>query len=281
MWYTTRHEGYDTEGRKARAPARMFSGDTLERLLGSALRLGLLVKLISMLAMVIGYYAFGGSKIFTYDLEYTTEAMRADSKYVLYLAVWSALSLMGALYLGTFQAFLSDDAAWARGYRAGSKAFAVGAFFDICSNLFQLVAYVWMSSHYSELWWENYKTGGVDWLFFGVCRAIAGIAYLCYAPALLLLELYHDEGTNEWHGVLNAFLFKVAGICEFCCIFLKYDCGLSVFVAIVAHLSALFWAFNFEDELMETSTALNETELCNEVEQEVGKFTKLSPYNLH
>ena len=279
MWYTTRHEGYDGDT-GARKSHQWLSGEMLERYLGSQLRIGFLIRLITAFAVNIGYYAFGGTRVFTWGLEFTTEHMRAETNYIPYLAVWTGIALWSGMHLACFHAFLSDDAAWARGFRAGSKAFGVAIFFDMVGLVLQLVAYVWISANYSELWWENYTTGGVDWLYFAVCKILFGIKFLCMAPAIALLEIYHDEGTSDWHGLMNAFLLCAGGLSYLVAVFFPAESGLGIVLGVITLLSVTFWAFHFEDALIESSTALNETELCNEVEQEVGKFTKLSPYNL-
>merc|ERR1711977_50436 len=104
--------------------------------------------------------------------------------------------------MGVFQYCLADDAAWARGYRAGSKVLSAAVLLDCISQSMQFAAFLWIYKNYSDQWWDqNYSQGGVEWLFLGGARILSGMAMKTYGGAIFLLEAYHDEGTNEWHAV--------------------------------------------------------------------------------
>lgn len=54
--------------------------------------------------------------------------------------------------------------------------------------------------------------------------------------------------------------------------------GASTLTIWLALLAATIWAVFFEPEVNNVSPALHETELTNDVEQQVEKFARMSPY---
>lgn len=54
--------------------------------------------------------------------------------------------------------------------------------------------------------------------------------------------------------------------------------GVAALFIWLALVGVTTWAFFFEPEVNEVSPALHETELTNDVEQQVEKFARMSPY---
>jgi len=269
MWYTTRTEGFDATIPKNRAP---FLHDYLASRLGTSLRCGLGYKLLALLGFYLCYYAFEGRKIFSFNLAYTTENMRNSNSHNALNILFQTINMVSAIWICIHWQCLSDDAAWARGFRAGSKILGSAATLDTISQSAQLAAFVWLFQNYSDNWWDhNYSMGGVEWYFLGGARAISAAANLLYGLSFFLLEVYHDDGTNEWHACLNLCLYAIAGLHE------ASGCGWSTISLSIAHISAFLWALPFEEELNECS-GLHESELVNQVEEETNKYANLSPY---
>eukprot|EP01054_Gregarina_sp_Poly1_P009816 Gregarina_sp_Poly_1__9815@NODE_629_length_7064_cov_625_434043_g482_i0_p3_GENE_NODE_629_length_7064_cov_625_434043_g482_i0NODE_629_length_7064_cov_625_434043_g482_i0_p3_ORF_typecomplete_len293_score21_69DUF3273/PF11677_8/1e59SdpI/PF13630_6/2_2e03SdpI/PF13630_6/0_2SdpI/PF13630_6/20DKCLD/PF08068_12/2_3e02DKCLD/PF08068_12/2_7ECFribofla_trS/PF07155_12/68ECFribofla_trS/PF07155_12/1_1_NODE_629_length_7064_cov_625_434043_g482_i054936371 len=277
MWLTTRHEGFDGNRPTHRKPG---ASSFMDRAVASYLRFGLLYQFLAMSGLIVSHYAFEGEGFYTWEGRYTTAEMRSNDNYRLTLVIFTILYLIGAIYIAAFQTTLADDSAWARGYRAGSKFMAHGAIFDTISAVMCTAGALNFYKSYTDSYWTHFREGNLDWIFGAGARVLHGIAWLLYAQGYVLLEIYHDEGTNDWHGILNWFLFMIGGIIEISVLFLA-DPAVGIAFAWVAVLSALVWAMAFEQELSETSPTMNESELCNELEREVEKFTRTSPLNLH
>eukprot|EP01071_Lankesteria_metandrocarpae_P014092 Lankesteria_metandrocarpae@DN8094_c0_g1_i1.p1 len=114
------------------------------------------------------------------------------------LALLACISLVGSVYLMCFQILLSDDTMWARGYRAGSKLLSLATFLDVLSGVITFVFFLHMVKHYDVSWWNHFNGGGVEWTFLAFAQLLKGCALIFYGISFLLLELYHDEGTNDW-----------------------------------------------------------------------------------
>lgn len=209
MWYTTRYEGFDGPKYSTRTPSGIAA---IQGILSALLRTGFLLKLVGVTGLVLSYYIYEGTGFFTYDLKDTTEEQRGMTGFRCSLVVFCGIHLCGALYLLLFQTLLADDASWARGYRAGSKMLGNAAFLDLVSSTLQFMIFVYMDTHYDEPWWYQFTSGGVEWLIYALARLLQSFSLLFYASGLFLVEVYHDNGTNDWHGVLNAFLFTAASI---------------------------------------------------------------------
>jgi len=274
MWYTTRTEGFDTAVHKNRAP---FLHEYISQKINASLRMAFGQRLISMIGLFISYYAFKGKTLFAYDMSSTSEEMRSNPNYLLNNCIWQGLGVLSVMYFACYHFCLADDAAWARGYRAGSKFLGAAIMLDAIVQMSQLSSYIWLYKHYSEQWWiHNFGSGGIEWLFISGSRILSGMALTLYAFAFFLLEVYHDEGTNEWHAVFNLFLFSVAGFAEmFSACFVPP--GVAFLLVFIAVVSGFLWSLPFEEELTEAS-ALHETELVNQVEEETNKYAALSPY---
>eukprot|EP01053_Blabericola_migrator_P007690 Blabericola_migrator_1__7689@NODE_3924_length_1423_cov_113_025811_g2427_i0_p1_GENE_NODE_3924_length_1423_cov_113_025811_g2427_i0NODE_3924_length_1423_cov_113_025811_g2427_i0_p1_ORF_typecomplete_len293_score37_95DUF3273/PF11677_8/2_3e60SdpI/PF13630_6/6_9e03SdpI/PF13630_6/7_7e02_NODE_3924_length_1423_cov_113_025811_g2427_i04611339 len=276
MWLTTRHEGFDGLRPTHRKPG---AGSFVDRSIATYLRFGLFWQAVALTGLIVSHYAFEGDGFFTWDLRHSTADMRENPVYRMTLLAFCAMHLLGSIYLMAFQGTLADDSAWARGYRAGSKFMAHGALFDVLSSAITLAGALNFYQCYTDSYWTHYKEGNLDWIFGAGARVLHAIALILYAQGLVLLEVYHDEGTSDWHGIMNWFLFMAGGIIEISVLFLA-DPSIGIAFGWVAIVSALIWAMAFEQELSETSPAMDESELCNELEREVEKFTRTSPLEL-
>lgn len=274
MWHTTRYEGFDDPKHSKRGPAGVA---TLQGVFSALLRTGFLLQLIGLTTLLLVYYAYKGTGIFTYDLIFTTEEQRDTPGFRLWLEIASGIQLIGALYILCFQAVLADDASWARGYRAGAKLLGNAAFFDVLARTVQFIIYAYMDAHYDKVWWKQFSSGGAEWLVSALARLLHAFSLFYYASALFLLEVYHDNGTNDWHGILNCFLFTVAGIAEIVVLAVTRS-AVAVVLSWVALVSALVWAMAFEQEVNACAPLLNEPELTNEIEARVEKYARASPY---
>ncbi|EZG67240.1 putative transmembrane protein [Gregarina niphandrodes] len=281
MWVATRHEGFDREGFLLNRP-KVYTGfvaGSLDRCSKGFLRTGLLFQTLALLGMILFHYAFGGLGYYTWDLRHTTEEMRNNETYRLALLGFNILYFLGSILLTAFQAGLADDAAWSRGYRAGSKLLSYASFFDVVASTMQLAWALNFSSYYTDAMWTHFRDGNLDWVFCNGARVIRALAYVGYGLSFFLLEVYHDEGTNDWHGGANLIFYLLAGISEMSVILLA-DPAFSTAVSFVALMSALLWAVAFEEEVNASSPALNESELCNELEKQMDRFARVNPLNV-
>lgn len=85
-------------------------------------------------------------------------------------------------------------------------------FLDLISSTLQFIIHIYANFHYDSSWWFQFTSGGVEWLNHTLARLLQAFSLLYYANGLFLIEVYHDDGTNDWHGVLNSFLFTVAAL---------------------------------------------------------------------
>ncbi|XP_053991418.1 uncharacterized protein LOC128883263 [Hylaeus volcanicus] len=274
MWYTTRYEGFDDPKVCKKGPSGVA---TLQGIFSGLLQTGFLLQLIGLTTLFFVYYAYRGTEIFTYDLVFTSEEQRQLSGFRFWLQIGSGVQLLGSLYILFFHALLADDASWARGYRAGAKLLGNAAFFDVLSRTIQFIIYAYMNNHYGPIWWKQFSMGGAEWLVSALARLLYVFALFYYATSLFLLEIYHDNGTNDWHGLLNCFLFTVAGVSEIVALSIPRN-AVSVIISWIALVSALVWSIAFEQEVNACTPLLNEPELTNEIEARVEKYARASPY---
>lgn len=245
----------------------------MDRAINGYLQTGLLLQFLAVSGMIVSHYIFEGQGFFVWDLRHTTPAMRGDSWYRLTLLLMNILYLMGAVHLVGFQATLSDDSAWARGYRAGSKFLGTAVLFDTVAAVMQVAGAYSFYANYSEIYWTHFHEGNLDWIFGAGARTIHAIGWLLFAHAFLLLEIYHDEGTNDWHGIINWFIWGLGGIVELSVLILS-DPSIGIAIGWIGLLSALVWAMAFEQEVNGTTPKLNESELCNDLERDVDEFSR-------
>ena len=274
MWYTTRYEGFDEPKHSKRGQASVL---TFQGMFSALLQTGFLLQLIGLTALFIVYYVYKGTEIFTYDLAFSSEEQRQTPGFRFWLQISTGIQLLGALYILFFQALLADDASWARGYRAGTKLLGNAAFFDVLSRTVQFIIYAYMNAHYGPVWWKQFSNGGAEWLVAALARLLYVFALFYYASSLFLLEVYHDNGTNDWHGLLNCFLFTAAAVTEIIGLAVPRS-AISVIISWIALVSALVWAIAFEQEVNACTPLLNEPELTNEIEARVEKYARASPY---
>ncbi|KAL8437818.1 hypothetical protein ACSSS7_000699 [Eimeria intestinalis] len=206
-----------------------------------------------------------------------SESARSSEGFHTALAFFSGLYMLGATYLVCFQALAADDACWARGYRAGSKILRLATFLDLLSSIMQFIFFLYIAKFYKPKWYMHFQEGGPECLFFSYIRCLHAVCLSLYAAATYLLEVYHDEGAGDLHAYINSALFGFASLLEFCVLFIPIG-GASSLSIWLALLAASTWAIFFEPEVNNVSPALHETELTNDVEQQVEKFARMSPY---
>eukprot|EP00915_Cephaloidophora_sp_WS-2016_P008517 GHVH01011705.1.p1 GENE.GHVH01011705.1~~GHVH01011705.1.p1 ORF type:complete len:215 (+),score=20.71 GHVH01011705.1:447-1091(+) len=186
--------------------------------------------------------------------------------------------LISTIHLVYYQGFLSDDAGWPRGYRAGSKLFSLAAIMDALSQALQLSGFLFMYSHFDINNWVIAKHGGAEWLVFTLARIFHGMAFGLYAKAIPLLEVYHDVGTSEFMATCIFTLFHLSAALEILTVVLPIPAQISFAVTFVAIGFALSWSLAFEPQT-NYSSPLHETELVNTIESEVNQFAHMTPYH--
>ncbi|AFZ81644.1 hypothetical protein BEWA_010610 [Theileria equi strain WA] len=271
MWLSTRKDHLDDGVPPNRAPCI-----SLTIFFNTSLRLGFLIQLASFFALNFLYYSYDGKGVFSYDLSGLPESSRLDPTFRLYLTIFSMMYMLGSLCLICFQVILADDAGWARGYRSGSKILRLAAFLDTISSTLQFIFYLYIAKFYTQRWYINLNEGSSELVFLVFTRIIHAFACILYGLACYLLEVYHDEGAGDLHAYLNGVCFVLTGFSEF--LVLLFRIGTIYTPFLLFSLSAVtLWSFYFEPEVTYISPSLQETELTNDVEQQVEKFTRMTP----
>lgn len=274
MWVASRYDGFDTSQLAGNLNSK--SGDTfIDRVSRGQLRTGLLLQTISLLLLIVSHYFYEGTGLFSWDMRNTHTSMRLNDDYRKSIFLFTGLYQLGTFFLLSFSSLLADDCAWSRGYRAGSKCLGYAVLFDMIAATLQTGSMLNFYLNYNEAWWTHYRDGSLDWIFGASARTIHAIGFALYGIAFFLLEVYHDEGTNDWHGTLNLFIFCFAAATEF----LVLACGdpsVGIVVGFVALLSALFWSMAFEEEVNASTPKLSQSELCNELEEDVDRYISAS-----
>ncbi|UKJ89963.2 hypothetical protein MACJ_003220 [Theileria orientalis] len=271
MWLSTRKDHLDDGAPPNRAPCVSFGG-----FFNNSLRAGFGLQLLSLLALNFVYYSYNGKGVFSFDVSGVPEETRLDPSFRFYMAAGSLVYLMGSLSLVFFQVLLADDTCWARGYRSGSKILRLATFLDTVSATLQFIFYLYMSKFYSKRWFNHLNEGGSELVFLVFTRNIHAAACLLYGVASYLLEVYHDEGAGDLHAYLNGVLFVATGASEMAVLLFRVN-GVYTPFLLLALAAVTLWAFYFEPEVNFVSPTLKETELTNDVEQQVEKFTRLTP----
>lgn len=271
MWVTSRRDHLDDGVPPSRAPSV-----SLNLIFNCSLRLGFGMQLIGFLGLNLVYLAYGGKGVFTYDLTGVPEDSRLDERFRAYLTTFTMIYMLGALSLMSFQVLLADDTCWARGYRSGSKILRLATFLDTVSSTMQFIFYLYISKFYTERWFVHLNEGGSELVFFVFTRIMHAFACLLYGLACYLLEVYHDEGAGDLHAYLNGVCFVLTGCSELMVLVLHKGMFTTPLI-MVTLCAATLWAVYFEPEVVFVSPALQETELTNDVEHQVEKFTRMTP----
>ncbi|EAN32152.1 hypothetical protein TpMuguga_04g00798 [Theileria parva strain Muguga] len=271
MWLSTRKDHLDDGAPPNRAPCVSFGG-----FFNSSLRMGFGLQFLALLSLNFVYYSFNGKGVFSYDLSGLPEETRLDPSFRFYTTTASMVYMLGSLSLVCFQVLLADDTCWARGYRSGSKILRLATFLDTVSSTLQFIFYLYVSKFYSKRWYAHLNEGGSELVFMVFTRNIHACACLLYGVACYLLEVYHDEGAGDLHAYLNGVLFVATGVMEFAVLLFNVN-GAYTPLLLLSLAAATLWAFYFEPEVTFVSPTLEETELTNDVEQQVEKFTRLTP----
>lgn len=154
---------------------------------------------------------------------------------------------------------------------------------DTLSSTLQFIFHLYIAKFYTTRWYILLNEGGSELVLFLFTRVIHAFSLILFGVACYLLEVYHDEGAGDLHAYINSVLFILSGlfgILSFNAELLKFMLKMStpfVPTLALALLAASLWAVYFEPEVTYTSPALNETELTNDVEHQVEKFTHLTP----
>ncbi|EDO08452.1 hypothetical protein BBOV_III008950 [Babesia bovis T2Bo] len=271
IWFTTRKDHLDDGIPPSRAPSVTFNF-----LFNNTLRMGFGMQLIGFVGMNLVYFAYGGKGLFTYDIAGLPEASRLDEGFRGHITTFSMIYMLGSLSLMCFQVLLADDTCWARGYRSGSKILRLATFLDAISSTMQFIFYLYISKFYTERWFVHLNEGSSELVFFVFTRISHAFACFLYGLACYLLEVYHDEGAGDLHAYLNGVCFVLTGCAELMVLIFQKGM-LATPLLLITLAAATLWAVYFEPEVTFVSPALQETELTNDVEHQVEKFTRLTP----
>ncbi|KOB58705.1 hypothetical protein PFHG_00453 [Plasmodium falciparum HB3] len=272
MWFTTRQDGLDDNCHTNRGPCFQISG-----FFGTTLRIGFFLEFIALTFLFMSYWSNGGKGLFSYDLKNINDEYRLDQTFRNSITLWTGVYLIGAIFIMSFQVLLADDTCWARGYRAGSKILRLASFLDTISATLQFIFYLYISKFYTRKWYVHFNEGGSEWVFFIFVRLVHAFSCLLYGLAAYLLEVYHDEGAGDLHAYINGVMFGFAGLTEIFVIFCNSGCYSNLLLWLALGAVSL-WSYYFEPEVNHVSPALHETELTNDVEQQVEKFSRYTPY---
>lgn len=88
--------------------------------------------------------------------------------------------ITGTFYISLFQVLMSDDAAWCRGFRSGSKLISSATSFDLCSAVLQFILYFHLVYNYSQNTWIQFTQGGTEWLLGAFARLLHCISAFSY-----------------------------------------------------------------------------------------------------
>eukprot|EP00366_Plasmodium_knowlesi_P003427 XP_002260924.1 [Plasmodium knowlesi strain H] len=295
MWFTTRQDGLDDNCHTNRGPCFQISG-----FFGTTLRIGFFLEFIALTFLFMAYWSSGGKGLFSYDLKNMKDEYRLDQAFRNSITLWSGVYLIGAIFIMSFQVLLADDTwrqeflvprslfpihappftlphsrftfsiaiiltilvhcvclfsppifffSWARGYRAGSKILRLASFLDTISAT--LHGEEACSAHPFE------PSVRSECLEFAKCK--------CALPHFLIPHLCVLSPPSPSPFV------------EIFVIFCNSGCY-SNFLLWLALGAVSLWSYYFEPEVNHVSPALHETELTNDVEQQVEKFSRYTPY---
>lgn len=241
-----------------------------------SLRLGFLCQLISFAIFYTGYFTCGGRGLFSLSLENLQDDVAQHTFFRASLVIGSFVHLLGTVLLSIFQIFLADDAAWSRGYRAGSKWISYATLYGTCADVLQCVLYLHIALHYSPALITQSTGGGSEWLLFTFTRILYAIAAFQYGQGFFLIEVYHDQGTSAFLGAALLVAYVATGCLDILGIGFLAP-GLGTCVRAITLVMAILWAVVFEDIVHAFSPALYETELTNELEAKVNYFARCPP----
>ncbi|KAK2194937.1 Protein of unknown function DUF3273 [Babesia duncani] len=271
MWLSTRKDHLDDGLPPSRAPCI-----SLTWFFNNTLRMGFGLQLFSLIGLNCIYFSFNGKGLFTYDLSGVPESSRLDPVFRSWLTLFSLIYMLGSLTLICFQVLLADDTCWARGYRSGSKILRLATFLDTISSTLQFIFYLFINKFYSQRWFVNLNEGSSELVFFVFTRVIHSFACFLFGIACYLLEVYHDEGAGDLHAYLNGLLFVLTGVAELGLLVFHVSAWYTPFL-LLSLFAVTLWAIYFEPEVVYVSPDLHETELTNDVEHQVEKFTRMTP----
>ncbi|KAF7457789.1 putative glideosome associated protein with multiple membrane spans 3 [Cryptosporidium felis] len=271
MWLSTRVENVDTGIATKQGPSI-----PIENSFNTLLRMGLLLELFCFLGLtLIGYNYTNQLSINFHSLGELLVQGNAPK----YISLCFFLGILGSLYLMAFQILLADDTCFARGYVTGSKIIKIATLLDLVGKTISFVFTMQLggSTDLESAFNMAVAQGGVEINFLIFGQVLCGIAFVSYGLGFLLLELFQDEGVGNSYGYINFLAFSASGISLLVHATTFKSTGISLF-ALTSFAAALLWALFFEPSINEFSPAFSETELTNDVETQVEKFTRTNQY---
>jgi len=219
--------------------------DLIASLVAPSLRLGLLIKTISLAAMISIYYGQGGTGSFTFDLFNMPEQIRNNGSANLMLIFAQYAYFIGLCGCLCFWSFLSDSAQKSRGFRTGSKCFFVAVMLDFTVTAQRLLNWFYAYSFMVDRWYDKYLMTQIDWIQLYCGTALGGVALIFYAFAFYYLECYDDEGTYEEFGMILWSIYLLSGILQISTAVTSFGAIFSL-IQLVGLSVATVWAFSFE-----------------------------------
>jgi len=234
-----------------------FSSGTLKN--------GFALQFLSLIVMTVTNWMSGNFSWYTSELLNLQISDNGGVIFYFLMALEQFAYLLGVFCICVYQAFLSDTSKFARGYRIGSKFLAYGAWLGLLANIQRFVNYCYAFSFYQSRWWSRYSATRFDVINHTQPLLLDGFSLAFTGAAILLLEVFHDEGTVEAHNVWKiATLFVVAGKLQILYAFSGFGSYFSVLK--LAGLSlALFWANDFERVVELSGPTLHSRDLQNNV----------------
>ncbi|OII76100.1 hypothetical protein cand_006890 [Cryptosporidium andersoni] len=271
MWLSTRVENVDTGITTKQGPSI-----PIESLFYAFLRLGLFFEIMCFAGLTLISYVSTGSLMLNY---HSFPEHMLQGSIPSYVSLCFFLGLVGAGKLMVFQILLADDTCFARGYVTGSKIIKVASLLDLVGKMICFVFTLQLGGTSENAIEFNTAVaqGGVEINFLTFGQVLSGIAFISYGFGFLLLELFQDEGVGNVYGYINFSSFVSAGI-AILIYAISFKTSGANFIALVALMGAFIWASFFEPAVNEFSPSLGETELTNDVETQVEKFTRTSHY---
>ncbi|KAJ1613148.1 cytochrome c oxidase subunit III [Cryptosporidium canis] len=271
MWLSTRVENVDTGIATKQGPSIPIEG-----VFNTLLRMGLIFELICYLGLTLISYNYTNQLSINY---HSLGEILVQGNAPKYISFCFFMGIVGSLYLMSFQLLLADDTCFARGYVTGSKIIKIATLLDFIGKTIGFVFTMQLGGNtdLESAFNAAVAQGGVEINFLTFGQILCGIAFVSYGLGFLLLELFQDEGVGNTYGYINFIAFSASGI-SLLLHATTFKCTGATLFALASFSAALLWALLFEPSINEFSPAFGETELTNDVETQVEKFTRTNQY---
>ncbi|KAH8739457.1 cytochrome c oxidase subunit III [Cryptosporidium ryanae] len=271
MWLSTRVENVDTGIAAKQGPSL-----PIENMFNTFLRMGLLFEFLCYFGLTLISYNYTNNLTFNY---HSLGEILVQGNAPKYISFCFFLGIIGSIYLMVFQLLLADDTCFARGYVTGSKIIKVATLLDFIGKTIGFVFTLQLggTTDLETAFNMAVAQGGVEINFLTFGQMLCGIAFILFGLGFLLLELFQDEGVGSTYGYINFIVFSASGIAIIIHATTFKTTGVNIF-ALASFASASLWAVFFEPAINEFSPAFGETELTNDVETQVEKFTRTNQY---